>query len=235
MNDKARPKTLKPPRKISQVAAELGLDSDTIWPHGHYIAKIPIQELIKRQDEPDGHLVLVSAMSPTPQGEGKTTTTIGLGDALRQLGNRTSICLREPSLGPYFGIKGGGTGAGASQVVPAEDINLPAGVETCRIKLTCVAAPGFFTAATPGCRPGYIESGEETRTADSPAGAGLPNLGPGLLQVEISCHGAFNKPGKLRVVECGPPVGQHSGIRVPGGKTSLQRTIPGRRKRRLGR
>jgi formate--tetrahydrofolate ligase len=124
MNPTMQAKQLKPPRKISQVAAELGLDPEIIWPHGHYIAKIPIEQLIKRQKQPDGHLVLVSAMSPTPQGEGKTTTTIGLGNALRQLGYKTSICLREPSLGPYFGIKGGGTGAGASQVVPAEDINL---------------------------------------------------------------------------------------------------------------
>jgi formate--tetrahydrofolate ligase len=90
----------KPPRKIFEVAVELGLDPEIIWPHGHYIAKVPIDQLISRENQPDGHLVLVSAMSPTPHGEGKTTTTIGLGDALRQLGHRTSICLREPSLGP---------------------------------------------------------------------------------------------------------------------------------------
>jgi len=113
-----------PPRKIYEVANELGLNPDTILPHGHYIAKVPIDELQQRQSEPDGDLVLVSAMSPTPTGEGKTTTTIGLGDALRQLNKNTAICLREPSLGPYFGIKGGGTGAGASKVVPSEDINL---------------------------------------------------------------------------------------------------------------
>jgi formate--tetrahydrofolate ligase len=111
-------------KKIYDVAAELGLDRDSILPHGHYIAKIPISHLHSREGIKDGNLVLVTAMTPTPQGEGKTTTTIGLGDALRQLGNKTSICLREPSLGPYFGIKGGGTGAGASQVMPAEDINL---------------------------------------------------------------------------------------------------------------
>jgi formate--tetrahydrofolate ligase len=111
-------------KKIHEVASELGLDPSTILPHGHYICKIPIDHLIQRQKKPDGNLILVTAMSPTPQGEGKTTTTIGLGDALRQLGNKTAICLREPSLGPYFGIKGGGTGAGASKVMPAEDINL---------------------------------------------------------------------------------------------------------------
>jgi formate--tetrahydrofolate ligase len=113
-----------PRRKISEVIKEFGLEYDSIFPHGHYIAKIPITHLQSRLKDPDGKLILVTAMTPTPQGEGKTTTTIGLGDALRSLGNKTAICLREPSLGPYFGIKGGGTGAGRSQVVPAEDINL---------------------------------------------------------------------------------------------------------------
>lgn len=111
-------------KKIYDVAAEFGLSAESILPHGHYIAKIPISHLEKRLNDPDGNLILVTAMTPTPQGEGKTTTSIGLGDALRQLGKKTAICLREPSLGPYFGIKGGGTGAGRSQVMPAEDINL---------------------------------------------------------------------------------------------------------------
>jgi formate--tetrahydrofolate ligase len=102
----------------------LNLDTGRILPHGHYIAKIPIAELEARQNQPDGHLILVTAMTPTPQGEGKTTATIGLADALRRLGKKSMFCVREPSLGPYFGIKGGGTGGGRSQVVPAEDINL---------------------------------------------------------------------------------------------------------------
>ncbi|HWI59673.1 MAG TPA: formate--tetrahydrofolate ligase [Bacillota bacterium] len=113
-----------PPRRIQEVARELQLDPDKILPHGHYIAKIPIEELDARQNQPSGHLILVSAMTPTPEGIGKTTTTIGVADALRQLGKRVMFCVREPSLGPYFGIKGGGTGAGWSQVVPAEAINL---------------------------------------------------------------------------------------------------------------
>jgi formate--tetrahydrofolate ligase len=113
-----------PPRRISEVAAELGFDTERILPHGHYIAKIPIAELAARQKQPDGRLILVTAMTPTPQGEGKTTATIGLADALRRLGKKSMFCLREPSLGPYFGIKGGGTGGGRAQVVPAEDINL---------------------------------------------------------------------------------------------------------------
>jgi len=112
-----------PKRPIQEVAAELGIDPAVILPHGHHIAKIPLSELTNRTGG-DGALVLVTAMSPTLSGEGKTTTTIGLGDALRQAGRKTAICLREPSLGPYFGIKGGGTGAGQAQVVPAEDINL---------------------------------------------------------------------------------------------------------------
>ena len=112
-----------PKRPIQEVAAELGIDPAVILPHGHHIAKIPLTELTNRTGN-DGALVLVTAMSPTPSGEGKTTTTIGLGDALRQSGRKTAICLREPSLGPYFGIKGGGTGTGQAQIVPAEDINL---------------------------------------------------------------------------------------------------------------
>jgi formate--tetrahydrofolate ligase len=113
-----------PPRRIQEVAKELNLDPDIILPHGHYIAKVPIDVLQAKQSQPDGQLILVTAMTPTPQGEGKTTTTIGVADALRRLEKRTAICLREPSLGPYFGIKGGGTGAGRSQVMPAEAINL---------------------------------------------------------------------------------------------------------------
>lgn len=113
-----------PPRRVTEVARELGLDPEAILPYGRYIAKVPVEELAARAKRPDGNLILVSAMTPTPHGEGKTTTTIGLGDGLRRLGKKTAICLREPSLGPYFGVKGGGTGAGKAQVVPAEDINL---------------------------------------------------------------------------------------------------------------
>ena len=112
------------PRRIREVAIELGIDPEILLPHGHYIAKIPLEELRPSPKKKPGALILVTAMSPTPQGEGKTTTTIGLGDGLRRLGKKTAICLREPSLGPYFGMKGGGTGAGKSQVVPSEAINL---------------------------------------------------------------------------------------------------------------
>jgi formate--tetrahydrofolate ligase len=113
-----------PLRRIGEVAKELGLDPEKLLLNGHYIAKVPFSELKARQNCRKGSMILVTAMTPTPQGEGKTTMTIGLGDALRRLGCRTSICLREPSLGPYFGIKGGGTGSGRSQVCPSESINL---------------------------------------------------------------------------------------------------------------
>jgi formate--tetrahydrofolate ligase len=111
-------------RPILEIARELELDPSIILPHGHHIAKIPVSELDNRAGSDDGALILVTAMTPTPPGEGKTTTSIGLGDGLRKAGRGTAICLREPSLGPYFGIKGGGTGAGHAQVVPAEAINL---------------------------------------------------------------------------------------------------------------
>jgi formate--tetrahydrofolate ligase len=113
-----------PKRPIQEVAQELGLDPAVVLPHGHYIAKVPVSELESRAGEADGALILVTSMSPTPSGEGKTTTSIGLGDALKRAGHKTALCLREPSLGPYFGIKGGGTGTRQAQIVPAEDINL---------------------------------------------------------------------------------------------------------------
>ena len=109
---------------IGDVAAKLGLSADDYLPHGRYIAKIPLGVLEKLEKRKRGRLVLVTAMTPTPSGEGKTTTSIGLADSLNRLGKQASLAIREPSLGPYFGIKGGGTGAGHAQVVPAEDINL---------------------------------------------------------------------------------------------------------------
>ncbi|MCX6357980.1 MAG: formate--tetrahydrofolate ligase [Candidatus Aureabacteria bacterium] len=109
---------------IGRIASQLGLSEDQYDYHGKYIAKIQAGLLRRVGKNRPGRLVLVTAMTPTPAGEGKTTTTIGLGDAFASLGLRSSICLREPSLGPFFGIKGGGTGSGYAQVVPAEDINL---------------------------------------------------------------------------------------------------------------
>lgn len=112
------------PRYIGEIAESLGLTRQDIELYGDYKAKIRLSALKRLEDKPDGKLVLVTAITPTPAGEGKTTTTIGLGDALRRLGKKTVIALREPSLGPVFGIKGGAAGGGWAQVIPMEDINL---------------------------------------------------------------------------------------------------------------
>jgi formate--tetrahydrofolate ligase len=109
---------------IATVVEGLGLDADDINLHGKYIAKLPLSILRERADRPDGKLILVTAMTPTRSGEGKTTVAIGLSDALTRLGETAVLCIREPSLGPYFGMKGGATGGGYAQVTPAEDINL---------------------------------------------------------------------------------------------------------------
>ncbi|MEY4784954.1 MAG: hypothetical protein RIR41_2889, partial [Pseudomonadota bacterium] len=117
----ARRAKLKP---VNEIGAKLGVPAEALIPYGHTKAKISAAYLKSLHDRPDGDLVLVTAMNPTPAGEGKTTTTVGLGDALTRIGKRAVIALREPSLGPCFGQKGGATGGGMSQVVPMEDINL---------------------------------------------------------------------------------------------------------------
>jgi len=109
---------------ITEVAAELGLTEDELELYGKYKAKVSLAAWERLKDRPDGKVVLVSAITPTPAGEGKTTNTVGLGDALRRLGKKVVIALREPSLGPCFGVKGGAAGGGYAQVVPMEDINL---------------------------------------------------------------------------------------------------------------
>jgi formate--tetrahydrofolate ligase len=111
--------------RISRVAQEkLGIADDHLEPYGHYKAKVSLEYLDSLKNRKDGKLILVTAISPTPAGEGKTTTTVGLGDALNHIGKKAVICLREPSLGPVFGVKGGAAGGGYAQVVPMEDINL---------------------------------------------------------------------------------------------------------------
>ncbi|MGB5487012.1 MAG: formate--tetrahydrofolate ligase [Lysobacterales bacterium] len=109
---------------ISDVASSLGIPREHLIPYGHDKAKIGYDFLESLDDRPDGRLILVTAISPTPAGEGKTTTTVGLGDGLCKLGKKAIICLREPSLGPCFGMKGGAAGGGYAQVVPMTDINL---------------------------------------------------------------------------------------------------------------
>ncbi len=112
-------------QKITVLARErLGIAEEHLEPYGHFKAKLSLDYLDGLKDRPDGKLILVTAISPTPAGEGKTTTTVGLGDALNCIGRKTVIALREPSLGPVFGMKGGAAGGGYAQVVPMEDINL---------------------------------------------------------------------------------------------------------------
>ena len=117
----ARAATLRP---IAQVAEKLGIPDEALHHYGKHIAKLDHGFIGSLEGRPEGKLVLVTAISPTPAGEGKTTTTVGLGDALNRIGEKTMICLREPSLGPCFGMKGGAAGGGKAQVVPMEQINL---------------------------------------------------------------------------------------------------------------
>jgi formate--tetrahydrofolate ligase len=110
---------------ITEIAQKrLGIAAEHLEPYGRYKAKVSLPYLESLNDLPDGKLILVTAISPTPAGEGKTTTTVGLGDALNHIGKKAVICLREPSLGPVFGVKGGAAGGGYAQIVPMEDINL---------------------------------------------------------------------------------------------------------------
>ncbi len=111
-------------QRVVEVARKLGIPEDSLEPYGHYKAKISLKYLDSLKGKKDGKLILVTAISPTPAGEGKTTTTVGLGDALNHIGKKAIICLREPSLGPVFGVKGGAAGGGYAQIVPMEDINL---------------------------------------------------------------------------------------------------------------
>ncbi|MGQ0443126.1 MAG: formate--tetrahydrofolate ligase [Methylophilaceae bacterium] len=117
----AQATTLKP---ISEIAQKLNIAADDLIPYGYHMAKLSATCLNKIRSNANGKLILVTAMSPTPAGEGKTTTTIGLADALNRIGKKAVVCIREPSLGPVFGIKGGATGGGYAQVVPMENINL---------------------------------------------------------------------------------------------------------------
>jgi formate--tetrahydrofolate ligase len=117
----ARAATMKP---IADIAAKLNIPSEALEPYGRHKAKIGFDYINSVRDRKDGALVLVTGISPTPAGEGKTTTTVGLGDALNRIGKRATICLREPSLGPSFGMKGGAAGGGYAQVVPMDQINL---------------------------------------------------------------------------------------------------------------
>ncbi|HSF22242.1 MAG TPA: formate--tetrahydrofolate ligase [Burkholderiales bacterium] len=110
--------------RVSKIAEKLGIPEEHLVPYGHYKAKVALEFVDSLKSRKDGKLILVTAITPTPAGEGKTTTTVGLGDALNKIGKKAILCLREPSLGPVFGMKGGAAGGGYAQVVPMEDINL---------------------------------------------------------------------------------------------------------------
>ncbi len=110
--------------RVTKIAEKLGIPEEHLVPYGHYKAKVSLEYVDSLKSRKDGKLILVTAITPTPAGEGKTTTTVGLGDALNRIGKKAIICLREPSLGPVFGMKGGAAGGGYAQVVPMEDINL---------------------------------------------------------------------------------------------------------------
>ena len=117
----AREATMLP---IGEIAAKLGVSDDAVEPYGKHIAKISLEFVKQVADRPDGRLILVTAITPTPAGEGKTTTTVGFSDGLNRIGKKAISCTREPSLGPCFGMKGGAAGGGYAQVVPMENINL---------------------------------------------------------------------------------------------------------------
>jgi len=117
----ARAATKKP---IQEIGAKLGIDSEHLLPYGHDKAKVSAEFIAAQKGKKDGKLILVTAINPTPAGEGKTTTTVGLGDGLNSIGKKTAICIREASLGPCFGMKGGAAGGGYAQVIPMEDMNL---------------------------------------------------------------------------------------------------------------
>ncbi len=117
----ARKATKKP---IQEIGAKLEIASEHLLPYGHDKAKVSAEFIASLADRPDGKLILVTAINPTPAGEGKTTTTVGLGDGLNAIGKKAAICIREASLGPNFGMKGGAAGGGYAQVVPMEDMNL---------------------------------------------------------------------------------------------------------------
>ena len=112
------------PRPISEIANQLSIPEEALEPYGRIKGKVNLDWLLQQPVRDSARMILVTAISPTPAGEGKTTTTVGLGDALQQIGKDAVICLREPSLGPVFGMKGGAAGGGHAQVIPMEDINL---------------------------------------------------------------------------------------------------------------
>ena len=133
---------------ITKVAESIGIEADDLELYGKYKAKLSEEFLRKIQDRPNGKLILVTAINPTPAGEGKTTTTVGLGEAFGRMGKKAVIALREPSLGPCFGIKGGAAGGGYAQVVPMDELNLQT---TCWLRCwTIISSRAMIWTSIPG-------------------------------------------------------------------------------------
>lgn len=130
---------------IKDVAASIGIEEDDLELYGKYKAKISDELINRTKKNPDGKLILVTAINPTPAGEGKTTTSVGLGEAFGRLGKKALIALREPSLGPCFGIKGGAAGGGYAQVVPMEDLNLHFTGDFMQLHLRTICLRHFLT------------------------------------------------------------------------------------------
>lgn len=144
---------------ITKVAESIGIEADDLELYGKYKAKLSEEFLRKIQDRPNGKLILVTAINPTPAGEGKTTTTVGMGEAFGRMGKKAVIALREPSLGPCFGIKGGAAGGGYAQVVPMDELNLHLPVifmpsplpTTCWLRCwTIISSRAMIWASIPG-------------------------------------------------------------------------------------
>ena len=130
------------PRRIADLAKEkLGIAPENLEPYGHYKAKVSMDYIKTLKDKKNGKLILVTAVNPTPAGEGKTTTTVGLTDALNHIGKKAMLCLREPSLGPCFGVKGGAAAAGYAQVIPMEAITLPFTGNSMRLPRPTICSP----------------------------------------------------------------------------------------------
>jgi formate--tetrahydrofolate ligase len=148
---------------ICDIAEKIGIPGDAVMPFGNTKAKIDPGYIETLQDRPDGKLILVTAISPTPAGEGKTTTSVGLHDGLSRIGKKSIVCLREPSLGPCFGMKGGAAGGGHAQVIPMEDINLHFTSTPSVRRITCCQHSSIttFTGATKRSSTPAVSPGKE--------------------------------------------------------------------------
>src|SRR5260221_268875 len=201
-------------QRIAGVAREkLGIAEEHLEPYGHYKAKISLKYLDSLKGKKDGKLVLVTAMTPTPAGEGKTTTTVGLGDALNHIGKKAIICLREPSLGPVFGMKGGAAGGGYAQVVPMEDTLAPNLVQTVENNPAFIHG-GPFANIAHGCNS-VIATQSALKLADyvvTEAGFGA-DLGAEKF-LDIKCRKSGLRPNAAVIVATLRALKYHGGVDV---------------------